>query len=972
MLKKILFLIYLIFPVALNAQPIPMFRHFTTVDGLPSSQTYQVLEDKQGYLWFASDHGVTRYNGYEFKTYTTADGLKDNTVFKLQLGYDNKLWMQTASGRLFYIKDEKINEYKYNNTITELVKSNLPVAFYVDAKEQVNFISSWLGERKIDTTGNISIVFPSDIVGSYNKMHFHVMDTGRIISTGNFISDLSKPTWLFYRYGEGALDSVMVGSGFTGNLCVTDDRKHRKLVSLARSLFELKDNKLYLIKEFPAIISNLFSDSENALWVGTYSGIYKIPDIHQPDIISLYLQSDFISGMCEDAEHGKWITTVNNGVYYLSDQKVKSFIFNSDVLNEPLCLTHDMHNIYAGFWNGKLAKISAQDYKVVYETEKENYLTRIYADTSTGKVYISKYLPGYVREEKYTALKLNQNRTLKGGYIKRHNGDLINISVKHIFAIRDDSVSTLCAMDERANCLIEVNNRDLIVGTNKGVFKVDESDCCLYPFEGSLDDVRIDDIASAGNMIFFATKGRGLVIKNGKEIISVTQKDGLTSNLLHKLAIHKNVIWCASFNGISKVTLIDNDPKKFVVSNMSLQDGLPDNEVNDITFFRDTLWVATKTGISFFPSDASFQNPVPPPVYVTIFKINNKAIELNHAASIPYYSNTISIGFEALSYRSAGKIIYKYTLVNEKDSFTSSTSGRQVEFLSLKPGKYVFSVTSMNHSGTWSTQPAVFHFTILTPFWQRWWFIALVSVFIAVIIFYIMRVRIERVRKQEAMKTDFNRQLAELEMKALRAQMNPHFIFNVMNSIQDYILKNDSRSAQRYLTRFAKLVRLILDNSMTGEIVLSQELKAAELYIELEQQRFDDKFEFRLDVDESVEADSLLIPSMILQPYLENAIKHGISHLKERGFISVYITKEDYSITISIEDNGVGRKASASYNSKNVREHVSYGSIITADRIKAYNIANNTAIRTKVTDLIAADGSAAGTQVLLIIPVKFR
>ncbi|MEP7264012.1 MAG: histidine kinase [Bacteroidota bacterium] len=971
MLKKILFLLSILSSVAVNAQPIPMFHHFTTVDGLPSSQTYQVLQDRKGYLWFASDHGVTRYNGYEFKTYTTADGLKDNTVFKLQLGLDNKLWMQTASGRLFYIEDDKIKDYRFNSVITELIKSNVPLSFYVDSLEQVNFICSWIGEFKIDTAGILKPVFPYDHFLPFNKVHFHTTDSRKIMTSGNFLANVDKPTWLYHWSDETKIDSVQIAPNYTGQLCVARDRDNRVFVSISKQLFELKDNTLIQMLDFPATVSNLFFDSENELWIGTYTGLYRMENINHPSVFTSYLPRDFVSGMCEDSEGGKWITTVNNGVYYMPDHQIKSYVFDSNVLNEPLCLTHDRNYIYAGLWNGKMVRFTSSEYKVIYETESSNYLSKVYCDSVSDKIYISKSMPGYMLNEKYYPLKLSASGTLKGGYIRRYNGDLLNISVKHIFSLRDDSVKIVCAMERRANCLLEVD-KHLLIGTNNGVFRVNESNCELTEYEGFLGDVRIDDMALMGNNVCFATKGKGLVVKYGNELINVTQADGLSSNLIHKLSIYNNTIWCASFNGISKVTFTEGNPKKFIVTNVEIPDGLPDNEINDLLFFNDTIWVATKMGISYFPANADFKNPVPPPVYFTSFKINTKQIDFNHAEAIPYYSNTISIGFEGLSFRSGGKLLYKYLLIHERDSLESSTTGRQVEFLSLKPGKYIFSVTSMNHSGTWSTQPAVFHFTILAPFWQRWWFITLTVIVAALIVFFIMRIRIERVRKAEAMKTDFNRQLAELEMKALRAQMNPHFIFNVMNSIQDYILKNDSRSAQRYLTRFAKLVRLILDNSMTGEIVLSQELKAAELYIELEQQRFDDKFEFKLDVDESVEDDSLLIPSMILQPYLENAIKHGISHLKERGFISVYIIKEENNITISIEDNGVGRKASASYNSKNVRDHVSYGSLITADRIKAYNIANNTSIRTKVTDLIAADGSPAGTQVLLIIPIKFR
>ena len=216
------------------------------------------------------------------------------------------------------------------------------------------------------------------------------------------------------------------------------------------------------------------------------------------------------------------------------------------------------------------------------------------------------------------------------------------------------------------------------------------------------------------------------------------------------------------------------------------------------------------------------------------------------------------------------------------------------------------------------------------------------------------------------------REMVELEQKALRLQMNPHFIFNVMNSIQDYILKNDARSAQRYLTKFAKLVRSILDNSVEGEVMLEEELKANELYVELEQQRFEEKFAFVLDVAADVDSNSLLIPSMIIQPFLENAIKHGIRHLKGTGKLLLKVTRDDDTVFILIEDNGIGRRAAAEINKMNANDHISYGSLITSRRVEAYNNAHNTSIQLVVTDLYDLYGKPAGTRVELLIPVKYR
>ncbi|MBK7966666.1 MAG: histidine kinase [Bacteroidetes bacterium] len=520
--------------------------------------------------------------------------------------------------------------------------------------------------------------------------------------------------------------------------------------------------------------------------------------------------------------------------------------------------------------------------------------------------------------------------------------------------------------------MIERPDGKFILGTNSGVYLLNEQGNILNLFHPIFKDTRVDDIEKSNDKYFFATRGKGLVIIVGDSAYKVDESNGLCNNIIHRIAQGENSIWCASYNGASKVIIESLSPFRFSVSSIGYNEGLSDNEINDIAILNDTVWVATKKSILFFDERSSFVNSTPPLFHFTSFKVNNFDVGLNEIGSLSHIANNISIGFEALSFKSYGKINYRYWLVNEADTFESVTSSRHVEFLSLKPGNYTFSVLVKNSSGTWTVAKESLKFTILTPFWQQWWFRLTLLFAIVLLAVYFMRLRIARVREQERLRTDFNKQLVMLEMKALRAQMNPHFIFNVINSIQDYILKNDARSAQRYLTKFAKLVRSILDNSVEGEVMLEGELEANKLYVELEQQRFDDKFEFELIISSDVDANSLLIPSMIIQPFLENAIKHGIRHLTGRGRLSLSVKRDDHTVYIYIEDNGVGRESATELNKINASEHISYGSLITSRRVEAYNKAHNTSIQLNIIDIFNELGKASGTRVELLIPVKYR
>jgi sensor histidine kinase YesM len=223
--------------------------------------------------------------------------------------------------------------------------------------------------------------------------------------------------------------------------------------------------------------------------------------------------------------------------------------------------------------------------------------------------------------------------------------------------------------------------------------------------------------------------------------------------------------------------------------------------------------------------------------------------------------------------------------------------------------------------------------------------------------------------ESEKTKVDLERQTAELEMRALRAQMNPHFIFNSLNSINMFILENNRLQASAYLAKFSKLVRLILQNSREALIPLEMELEALQLYLELESLRFDHKFEFKIRVADEVETAALKVPPLIIQPFAENAIWHGLMHKEETGHLKIDISKENDLLLCKISDNGIGRKKAAELKSKSAASHKSMGMTITADRIAMLRLQNDTSIT--VNDLVLADGNGCGTEVLLKIPIRY-
>jgi sensor histidine kinase YesM len=220
------------------------------------------------------------------------------------------------------------------------------------------------------------------------------------------------------------------------------------------------------------------------------------------------------------------------------------------------------------------------------------------------------------------------------------------------------------------------------------------------------------------------------------------------------------------------------------------------------------------------------------------------------------------------------------------------------------------------------------------------------------------------------LETEFEQKLADTEMTALRAQMNPHFIFNCLNSIKLYTLDNEADKASDYLTKFARLIRLVLENSRSERVSLYHELEALQLYIELEAMRFKQKLQFDIRVEPSIDQQYMRIPPLLLQPYVENAIWHGLMHKSEGGTVTVNVRQpQENLLHVDITDDGIGRQRAAELKSKSAGKHKSFGMQVTADRIRMINQLHNTQTHTQILDLVDSEGEPCGTRVFLAITV---
>lgn len=434
-------------------------------------------------------------------------------------------------------------------------------------------------------------------------------------------------------------------------------------------------------------------------------------------------------------------------------------------------------------------------------------------------------------------------------------------------------------------------------------------------------------------------------------------------------ADYKGHIWLLHEKGITHVNPFDTTFQYFY-----REYGLPPF----ITYFIQPLStgemaISLPNGICFFHPDSLKINTEHPKPYLTSFKVFDDEIgdsmNLNtvNEVSLSYRQNFFSFEFAAKAYSLPNKITFAYQLEGVDEDWKYSGQRNYVSYNSLGGGDYTFRVKAANNEGEWNEEPLKLKIHITTPWWQTLLFWLLILLLLVMITALAIRFRINQIKETESIKTDFEKRLANVELNALRAQMNPHFIFNCLNSIDYYIIKNDTETASDYLNRFSRLIRLILQNSRSNYVNLKDELEALKLYIEMECLRFEKQFDYVVSVDKEIRLEEIEIPPMLLQPYVENAIWHGLMQKESPGRLDLTFTRQNGSLHCTIEDDGIGRKAAQQLKSKSATRHKSMGMRITDDRIKMINRLYQTETKVTVTDMTDSNGTPKGTRVELSI-----
>jgi sensor histidine kinase YesM len=506
-------------------------------------------------------------------------------------------------------------------------------------------------------------------------------------------------------------------------------------------------------------------------------------------------------------------------------------------------------------------------------------------------------------------------------------------------------------------------NQYYYIGTINGLYKValDKT----YEYLGDKHPLlrrRIVDMKISDNgVIWVATSDEGVIgFKENKIVATVTEKNGLSSNICKTLFLNNKYLWIGTNQGLNKIDISNNI---YPLVKYSINDGLPSNIINAIQIFNDSIYVGTPLGLTYFKENEINTTSI---CKLNLLKVINGDSVVNNANvfQVKYNNNSISFHFVGVSMRSQGDMLYYYKLKG-LDKNWNSTVENSLKYQVLPYGNYQLEIYAVNKFGV-KSNVLLLNIEVQSPFYRKWWFYVLSMSTLMYIVWYITSIQKNKKIKKEVEKNILQRQFAELEQQALQSQMNPHFILNCLNSIQQFILTNDKAKANQYLTEFAALIRQTLELSQIQSTTVNEEISYLKRYLSMEKMRFGDTFEYTITQCNEQLTGHLQIPTLLLQPYVENSLRHGIRHKENnKGNINIHFEKLNSNLLCTITDNGIGRKRAATFKSLQGIEYQSFGMSLTAKRIELLNKMKNTQIKVEIIDLLDDIGKGIGTKVII-------
>ncbi|WP_299680492.1 histidine kinase [uncultured Tenacibaculum sp.] len=982
-MRFIITLFCFLFTTVVLAQQ-PMAINLTEKEGLPDKEFYRLLEDDKGFIWLAADKGLYRYDGFQFKQYIHPDQI-GLSVFSVVKDRDDIIWYTNLSNQIFYIKNGKVHLFKelkefFRGNVIQIFAHNSTIIFLGSSRLMIYDKNTGKLEFKNNTDRTR---FYSEVISKDNNIYAFTLEGSLVRIDSTFtLTDLGKKMTFAETRVRGAT-LRQVGDSY---LLTTMHKDKSSEFYILDTDFEKKFSFLKLEIPEKFIINSLRVFNEE-IYLLTSKGVYIYKLINQKlKLQQKIFEGTVISDALKDSKGNLWLTTLNHGVYVVPNPDLKS--------NFTAPESNRIRKIFRGKEN-EIFLIGTGNEFYIFNTDTQKTTTIEFKNSSEIEyMFYEKSRDLYYLQsvESFNAVRFKNNkvhiiREHLSHVIKDHffvNKDTLLmatgktsmlINLKDVSKPRFDAKSSY---GRAYSCYGDKYNNQYYFGTVKG-FHVYNNNFIREEIKNGDKSIYIKDITSSKDTVWALSFKKGVYkIEQNKINKQLTCKDGLLSNInsFIKYDSVNNSIWLAGDKGIQKLNLTTN---KF--SNLTKNNGVSSYEFLGMEIINGRVYVGTTTELFSFNTEKIFDNlntqnkPLP---YFKGIKIDNVNKEITKNYIISSNVDKLEIAFNTNGFLSKEHTSYQYRLLqNRKEDIPwqeETSQSNTVVYNKLAQGNYIFQLKAKEGENTSDIQEL--RFTVKGVFYTQWWFFLLITLSVSSFLWYYFNRKNKQLKEKQKLILDKqNKELENifLKLESLRSQMNPHFIFNALNSIQDYILNNEKKLARTYLVKFSRLIRMYLEHSQKNRITVREELGALNFYLELEKDRFEDSFTFIIDVDENLDQDTVEIPTFLIQPYVENAIKHGLLHRKENRKLnlSFRINEELKVLECLIQDNGVGRVFSKEINNRKAFKPKSFSSEANAKRISLLNKTRETPIKLEIIDQYDSTNKPTGTLVKLQIPIDF-
>lgn len=979
------------------------FQKISIQEGLPQSQAYAILFDSTQHAWIGTQGGgLCRYDGRDFQYFTKQDSLISNRVFSLKQ-IDNKIWVGQKGGiSVFNLNGGFLVNYRSpnpNTIVNDIVQFKDQIYLATDAgilflnKQKINEYS-----KNITLKNQNAYAFFKDsdelwICTEQGLLHFEEpltkINKARGLSN-NQVMCVKKygDYWVIGTYGGG----VNVYSPVEGMLKLNPFENLKEHIIL--SLFVAKNGELWIgtlnngvyvysrkdgsLKNYQSSngLSNnhvraIEADLWQNIWIGTSGGGVSIFQ-NSPFVkynTSTGLSGNYIYSVLNAGPNGLWVGSEGAPITRLNDTSSvlfdDEFGFNSEKVK---ALFQDgSGDIWIGTEGQGLGVFSLYDGKdTIYSFSNSDGMS-------------SNWIKAFAQKDKNSDV-----------YIGTGGGGVMRITKTWEFPVKasfkkvkpdnksmPDRISSLNFFEDQLWFTSPSGEYGYLkdnMASSKTLNGVVFRNCTGY------NDKRW--LGSSDNGVLFIS-----MLDDSIESESwINAENGLSSNNIYQLTYQNNSLWVGTEKGLDQVNF-DSTYNISSIEHFGYEEGFEGLETNINATDLDSdgnLWFGTVNGLFLYQGgEVNYNQRKPPVLQLMDFSIFYESIDSTEFRDyfengvmikdlvLPYDKNHIGFSFKAIHYAYSKNIRYRWMLKGADRDWTPPSKNTNATYSNLSPGSYVFMVQA-DIDGTWNGETKEIAFKIDQPYYEKFWFkagyyclIILVLLIVTLIIIY----RIKKKNKSLKEKFELEKNLIELEQKALRLQMNPHFIFNVLNSIHNLIILNDSDKARYALSKFSKLMRRVLENSREKYISIDDEVETLENYIQLEKLTSNLDLELLIELDEKIDGAEELLPPLMIQPFVENAIIHGLKELNYQGKITVgFNLINDHLLECWVEDNGRGRKKASEIKAQKENYHKSTALQVTQERLANLNKKGGF-VPFEIIDLQSDDGKPQGTKVIFRLEI---